>query len=189
MDLFTQVKQMQPLVDARDWAALEETFLTKAAPLIDKELLDCLREEDVSAYQETLEMTLKKVNAESKEDPAIKAIYYEFTMFRLWEGYFYLTTEYNSSDSGDAWVCEYEEKYMGPRFGRFSDLYERASISGEVDIMRAVALALIARSVAAMGRAVDNVLAEEEIPLPVCIGLNGQDPVFRLHQVALTVAA
>lgn len=189
MDLFTQVQTMLPLVESRDWAMLEETYLNRASNFVDAEFMNILRNEDVSAYQETLEMTLRKVLGVIKDKPSVRAIYYEFTMFRLWEGFFYLNTEYNDPEQGDAWVCEYDEKYIGPRFGRFSDLYERISLSEELDAMRAVALALIARCIAAMGRAVENVRKSEEISIPVCIGLNGQEPVFRLHRGVLQVAA
>ena len=72
----------------------------------------------------------------------------------MWRSQFQLCEDYIPQNKlNDAWAHDYASRVRGPSFPILSDLYQRTNLLEEHSARLAVGLALVAKTVASIGRA------------------------------------
>lgn len=188
MEISEAVLEMNNSIQNRDWDGMEEHYVeaAKQADSIVVDLMDRLYALDFRSYEDAIQDGLSKaVEQADSSDLKIKAIYFQFSLFKMWRSNFQLCEDYIPNNRiNDAWAHNYAFRVRGPSFPILSDLYQRTNLLGESDITLAVGLALVAKTVASIGRAYDRFADNYAgvLRYSFCASFSGQDPVFRIAE-------
>ena len=189
MEISEAVLEMNQSVVQRDWDGLEKHYVkvAESADIMASDLISRMYDLDFRSYEDAIQKGLTKAveKAQSSEDN-IKAIYFQFSLFKMWRSQFQLCEDYIPQNKlNDAWAHDYASRVRGPSFPILSDLYQRTNLLEEHSARLAVGLALVAKTVASIGRAFDRFSADDEtnFPYAFCASFSGQDPVFRIAEI------
>ena len=190
MEISEAVLEMSQNVTQRDWDGLEKHYVKAAesADLMASDLVSRMYDLDFRSYEDAIQEGLIKAveKAQSCEDE-IQAIYFQFSLFKMWRSQFQLCEDYIPRNKlNDAWAHDYASRVRGPSFPILSDLYQRTNLLEENSARLAVGLALVAKTVASIGRAFDRFSDDNEtgFPYAFCASFSGQDPVFRIAELS-----
>lgn len=188
MELSEAVLEMNPSIADRDWNGLESYYVERArqADPMGVDLMDRLYALDFRSYEDAIRDGLSKaVDKADSSSVVIKAIYFQFSLFKMWRSNFQLCEDYiRDNQLNDAWAHDYASRFRGPSFPILSDLYQRTNLLGESGAALAVGLALVAKTVASVGRAYERFAESYEgnLKYAFCASFSGQDPVFRIAE-------
>jgi hypothetical protein len=179
MEMFDQLDELKQDLETLDWDALEEKYRALAAEEAGGKVAKQVAEVDLSAYQSDLADSLNQA-LEAACDSGAGAIYFEYDPDNDWSGWFFVCQEYNPEDEGDdEWASDYDEEVEGPSLAPFAKIYAKHGGFDEDDSTVSVTLYLLARTVATLGRCVQQAQMNG---VAVCVGYHDQDPVWRLHE-------
>lgn len=172
-----QLAEMRSYISRNDWDGLEKNARKRAEKLAGKEAAAKVADIDLGDYVEQLEDALKEA-FEAAEEQEAAAIFFEYDMEHDWSSTLHICQEYNPEDEeDDDWSKEADEELDGPECPELAALYESDFDSDDEE--RAVNGYLIARTVAAVGRCI------EEMPdsdFAVCVGFPDQDLLTRIRE-------
>lgn len=177
--IFDHLDEMRAFADRGDWDGLETRFAQLATDLAGAKPVRRIAGVDLSTYQQQLAEGLHKAvrQTEAREVPAV---YFEYDLDNGWSGTFFLCETYNAlSEGDDDWACDFSEHIAGPDLPVFSELYKEAGGFDRTPLQVATTTLLVARTVAAFGRASADVTAEA---VNICIAFHDQDPILRIRE-------
>jgi len=185
LDIFNESTQMEHQIAGRDWAQLEETYRILCTAHAGDGQASRITAVDLSGFTQQLRNQFIQAVARAKQSET-KAIYYEYDMDNDWHSVFFLCTDYTPRiEEDDDWASDWEETVDGPDSPELSSLYRENGFN-DTDIATGSTLYLIARTVAALGRCVDDLQARGDLDnMPVCIGFHDQYIVYRLLEKRL----
>jgi len=172
-----QLEEMRSYIASGDWDGLEKSARKRAEKLAGKDAAAAIAKVDLSQYTEQLGELMKDV-FESAEEQEAAAVYFEYDMDNSWSGTFFVCQDYApEEEEDDDWAADYDEEVEGPELGELAELYESGFDTNDTE--RGVNGYLIARTIAAFGRAVHEMPDSE---FAVCIGFHDQDRVTRIRE-------
>jgi hypothetical protein len=181
-DIFEHLDSLRAVAGGRDWSTLESKYRATCERLSGPELAARIAALDFLSYQGSLAHPLKEAASLATKSQAA-ALYFEFDLDNAWSCAFFVCPEYRpEADGDDDWAAEYDDEVEGPEFPEASDLYQENGLDG-ADRAIGATLYLVARTLAALGRALDRIDCGA---LTVCAGFHDQDPVVRLCESAQT---
>lgn len=165
-----------------DWDTLEHHFYQLALRVAGSSVASQIQEVDLTAYTSAVARFFKNQLSEMSFH-GIKGLFFEFDLENGWRGTLYICDRYNPSHAGnDTWAKKWFQKAAGPRLAEFARLYqELGDLAGVEDSKVTAGLYLIARTIAAVGRAFG------EAPLTrasICVGHTGQKHLSRIYERA-----
>tara|TARA_B100000674_G_scaffold498171_1_gene535074 strand:+ start:419 stop:991 length:573 start_codon:yes stop_codon:yes gene_type:complete len=190
MEISEAVLEMKNSISQRDWDGLEKHYVKVAedSDIMASDLVARMYALDFRSYEDAIQEGLVKAFEKAQDsDDNVQAIYFQFSLFKMWRSQFQLCEDYIPDNKlNDAWAHDYLSRVRGPSFPILSDLYQRTNLLEEGQASLAVGLALVAKTVASVGRAFDRFSEENqaEFPYAFCASFSGQDPVFRIAELA-----
>jgi hypothetical protein len=163
-----------------NWPALEAHFFHLTETCADPTTAARIKMIDLDPYITALVQFYNEQYA-AISFHAIKAFYYEYDPDDLWKGTLFICDRYSPSRSAsDEWSRHSIQKAAGPKLPEFAHLYqELGGFNPENDAQTAVSFYLIARTAAALGKAV------AQLPLTraaICIAHRGQKNITRIYE-------
>ena len=190
MEISEAVLEMNHSVSQRDWDGLEKHYVEAAenSDVMASDLVARMYDLDFREYEDAIQKGLTKAveQAQDSQDN-IRAIYFQFSLFKMWRSQFQLCEDYiPGNELNDAWAHDYTSRVRGPSFPILSDLYQRTNLLEENKASLAVGMALVAKTVASIGRAFDRFSDDNDqgFPYAFCASFSGQDPVFRIAELS-----
>lgn len=170
-----------------DWVNLELHFYQLASQHAGPDLAGLIRSvalDDYTArlhdflYQECLRLS----------HHAVRALYFEYDLENHWDSRLFICDRYTRSSAGDeTWATHWIDSVSGPNLQEFALLYKQyGGIQAENGKEIALTFYLLARTVAAFGKAVDTVPTHK---MAVCIAHRGQKKITRVFEYPLQSSA
>lgn len=179
MKIFDHLEEMYEFLRENDWDDLEAEYRERAEKWSGKKVADKIHSVKLKSYANKLEDALTRA-VETAESLPAKAVYFEYDIDNDWKSYFYICPEYYpENEEEEEWAGEWEERIKGPSLPAFAKIYDKNGGHGDDDSGNGVTLYLISRTVAALGRALDDIPSTS---LAVCIGYHDQEPIWRLQE-------
>ena len=177
-DIFELLAEMRPYVTQARWSELEDAYRRVCERLAGPQQASRIAALDFQTYQAALRSALAEAPRHLAESRA-QALYFEYDLDNRWESAFFVCAGYNAEHVGDDdWICDWVADWRGPSFEEASQLYVENHFD-RTPVAQGSTLYLVARTVAAFGRSLDQVPLDA---LAVCIGFHDQDPVMRVRE-------
>jgi hypothetical protein len=178
MDIYEHLASMKPVIARRDWDGLEASYRKCCMDFADEAQASKIAALNFASYQAALDGWFAEAIRQAREANA-KALYFEYDLENNWQSRFFLCGEYNAEELGDDdWACDWLADIEGPDFPAACEIYLENNFD-RTPLAKGSTLYLVARTVAALGRCVDNHLSGE---IAVCIAYHDQDPIMRLRE-------
>jgi hypothetical protein len=176
VSLFARIEAMRDELLGHRWADLESAAARDCLAL-DPSTAEGVARVNLGSYEAELANGLRAVLANVR-DGGFRAVYWEFDPDNEWSSAFFPCWTYApEANKDDDWASDFDTSATvpGPALPHFADIYEPAwDATPEAAARNGY---LIARTLAAFGRAADAVWTE---PIPLCAGYHDQDVVFRI---------
>jgi hypothetical protein len=177
-DIFEYLAEMRAYVAQRRWIELEDAYRRVCEHLAGPQQASRIASLDFQSYQAALQSALAEAPMHLADSNA-QALYFEYDLDNRWDSAFFRCPQYNAEHVDDEdWSCDWDDHWPGPSFEEASSLYLENHFD-RTRVAKGSTLYLVARTVAAFGRALDQVPLD---PLAVCIGFHDQTPVFRVRE-------
>ena len=177
-DIYEWLAEMRPYVTQRRWSELEDAYRRVCENMAGPQQASRIAALDFQTYQAALQSALAEAPLHLAQSNA-QALYFEYDLDNRWESGFFACAEYNAEHVGDDdWVCDWVADWRGPSFEEASKLYVENHFD-RTPVAQGSTLYLVARTVAAFGRSLDQVPLDAHA---VCIGFHDQDPVMRVRE-------
>ncbi|MDY7080497.1 MAG: hypothetical protein SXV54_26760 [Chloroflexota bacterium] len=178
-DIYGYLEEMPRWIRRKDWTGLESRFQELANELAGVTQANRIAKIVFSQYQKSLSENLRRA-IKRASDRGAKALYFEYDLDNDWQSTFFICDKYApESEGNDDWACEWVEDLAGPKFPALGEVYLENGFD-RTEAAKGCTLYLIARTVAAFGRCLDEHLAPAT--LAVCVAFHDQDPNFRLQE-------
>ncbi|MHB0936230.1 MAG: WG repeat-containing protein [Armatimonadota bacterium] len=180
LDIFNELLHMEQQIGSREWNRFEETYRASCAVAAGEEHAVRIASVDLTDYSHELSAALRKA-VESGIRKKAKALYFEYDLDNDWQSAFFVCKRYlPRKREDDEWACDWSEDIPGPAQPALGSIYAEHDFGGS-DFAVASTLYLIARTIAALGRCVDEFRAKTNLQgMAICIGFHDQADVFRL---------
>jgi hypothetical protein len=163
-----------------DWQALEQHFYQLAEQYAGPELANPIQSIDLTEYTIRLSSFLVTECMRASHH-AVKALYWEYDLDNQWNSHLFFCGTYTRlALNSDSWARQWIDCITGPDLTDFAALYrQQGGFHVENDAEVAVTFYLIARTVAAFGRAVQ---AAPTHKMSICTGHHGQARITRVYE-------
>jgi len=180
MNIYNYLDQMYEDLNDKKWDAVEAKYREIALKSSGKKVVKRIAAVELGDYQKSLyECLLEAV--ELAEGLRFPAIYFEYDIDNNWQGRFLICSEYYPAhEEDDDWVSEWEEELDAPNLAPFAEVYQESGGYDDDDSRVGVTLYLIARTVCAFGRCVDDIARGK---MAICIGFHDQSPIWRIREI------
>ncbi len=170
-----------------DWPNLEPHFYQLACQHAGPELASLIRSVDLTDYTARLQEFLYQECLRLSHH-AVRALYFEFDPAHLWDSRLFICDRYTRGAAGDeTWASHWIDSVSGPNLPEFARLYQQhGGLNGKNETETAVSFYMIARTVAAYGKAVDSAPTHK---MAVCIGHRGQARLTRVLEYPMQSSA
>lgn len=175
MTIYAGLDEMRDWIVRADWSGLVSEFDRRCRQI---DANGSARIAGVPTDEFESELAKGLARAIAALSVSTKAVYWEFDPDNAWTSAFFLCRDYREeSDAHDEWAADFDESrvIVGPSHMGLAREYD--SGWDRTDAMVARNLALIARTIAAFGRASETSRSK----LPICAGYHDQELVFRVR--------
>ena len=180
MKISNYLAKMSEELKNNDWDEVEKKYRERALAWTGEKVVDRIDDVDLMNYEKALAAGLAEA-IETAEKIAAKAIYFEYDMDNDWQSNFFICPDYHpESHQDEEWVRNWVEEIEGPGLPEFTSIYDEHGGENKSQAGAGTALYLIARTVCAFGRCVDEL---PDLPMALCIGFHGQDPIWRIRDL------
>lgn len=172
--------ELNTLSRRNDWTALEEHFYQFAEKHARTEMANRILSIDLGGYISALNQFLVR-ECQRLSHHAVRAIYFEYNLDLLWESTLFICDRYNREIAGsEDWAMHWIDKSRGPDLAEFAQVYAQyGGFQNENEKSIGLTFYLVARTVAAFGRAIDPVPTHK---MAICIAHHGQRKITRIYE-------
>jgi hypothetical protein len=184
LEVAEMLERIEPDVRAARWARVETQGRDACVRLAGPEAAKQVAAVSLHRFESELRSGLARSVKSAREVGAI-AVYFEYDLDNGWEGHFFLCGEYvpqvelETADEGEDWASDWIEQVPGPVQRKLASIYASQGGFAETPEQAGRTAFLVARTVAAFGRAVEGLDTQG---LAVCMAYHDQSNILRIRE-------